>query len=237
MEERKNNEGGNKGKQQVTQIEKWLRKHKLEYTAATRHPFIYSIHDGSIHFSSYKKWLEREYLFVKIALAPFAASVLLKAWKESVDSSDVELILAVLGYLNDEICWLKEEAPKWHISLTNDVVDDNKHVLDYFGFFERLTSPEVKYSEAVTILWAVESVYHNGFGHCLEEGNNTPNEMKEGCKIWGSENFKQYCQSLENIANTRLEEASNEQVSKTEVLILEFFENVVRFWNMNLGET
>lgn len=57
MEEKKNNEGGNKGKQQVTQIEKWLRKHKLEYTAATKHPFIYSIHDGSIHFSSYKKWL------------------------------------------------------------------------------------------------------------------------------------------------------------------------------------
>lgn len=48
--------GGNKVKQ-LTQIEKWLRKHKLEYTAATRHPFIYNIHDGSIHFSSYKKWL------------------------------------------------------------------------------------------------------------------------------------------------------------------------------------
>lgn len=75
---------------------------------------------------------EREYVFVKTALAPFAASVLLKAWKESVDSSDVELILAVLGYLNDEICWLKEEAPKWHISLTSAVVDHNKHVLDYF---------------------------------------------------------------------------------------------------------
>lgn len=40
----------------------------------------------------------------------------------------------------------------------------------------------MKYTEAITILWAVESVYYNGFGHCLEEGNNTPNEMKDGCK-------------------------------------------------------
>ncbi|XP_059307666.1 probable bifunctional TENA-E protein [Lycium ferocissimum] len=218
-----------------TQIERWLRKHKLQYTAATRHPFVYSIHDGSIDFSSFKKWLEREYVFVRTALAPFAASVLLKAWK-SVDSSDVEVMLVGLGYLNDEICWLKKEAPKWHISLTSVVVD-HKPVLDYFRFFERLTSSDVKYAEAVTILWAVASVYHYGFGHCLEEGNNTPEEMKEGCKIWGNESFKQYCQSLENIANARLEEASEEEVSKAEVLILEFLENVVHFWSVSLGET
>ncbi|PHU00149.1 putative bifunctional TENA-E protein [Capsicum chinense] len=180
---------------------------------------------------------EREYVFEKRALAPFAASVLVKAWKESVDSCDVEVILAGLGYLNDQICWLKQEAPKWHITLTS-VVLDHKPLLDYFRFFERLTrSPDVKYADAVTILWAVESVYHNGFVHCLEEGNNTPEEMKEGCKIWGNENIKQYCQSLENIANKKLEEASNEQVSKNEVLILDFLENIVRYWNTNLGET
>ncbi|TMW92769.1 hypothetical protein EJD97_012589 [Solanum chilense] len=233
MEEKNNNDY--KGKQ-LTQIEKWIRKHKLEYSAATRHPFIYSIHHGSIDFSCYKKWLEREYLFVKTALVPFAASVLVKAWKESIDSYDVEVILAFLAYLNDEISWLKQEAPKWHISLTSVVVDD-KPLLDYFSFFERLTSPDVKYTEAITILWAVESVYYNGFKHCLEEGNNTPNEMEEGCKIWGSDNFKQYCESVENIANRTLEEALDEDVSKTEVLILEFLENVVHFWNMNLGGT
>lgn len=84
----------------------------------------------------------------------------------------------------------------------------------------------------------MESVYQNGFGHCLEEGNNTPQEMIEACKIWGNENFKQYCQSLENIANKRLQEESNDQqASKTEVLILELFENIVPFWNVNLGET
>ncbi|XP_059309920.1 probable bifunctional TENA-E protein [Lycium ferocissimum] len=107
----------------------------------------------------------------------------------------------------------------------------------FIRFFERLTSSEVKYAEAVAILWAVESVYHNGFGQCLEEGNNTPQEMKDACKRFGNDNFKQYCQSLENIANRRLEEVSDEEVSKTEVLILEFLENVVHFWSMNLDET
>ncbi|OIT38016.1 PREDICTED: probable bifunctional TENA-E protein [Nicotiana attenuata] len=220
--------------EKLTQIEKWLRKHKLQYTTATRHPFINSIHDASIDFSSFKIWLGREYVFVKTALAPFAASVLLKAWKESEYSSDVEVMLAELTYLNDKISWLKEEAPKWHISLTSVVVDHNP-ILDYFRFFERLTSSDEKYTEAVTILWAVESVYHYGFAHCLKEGNSTPEEMKAACKKWANESFKQHCQSLETIANNRLEQASEEVVSKSEVLFLELLENVVGFWNMNLG--
>lgn len=66
-------------------------------------------------------------------MAPFAASVLLKAWKESEYSSDVEVILAGLAYLNDEISWLKEEVPKWHVSLTSVVVD-HKPILDYFRY-------------------------------------------------------------------------------------------------------
>lgn len=68
---------------------------------------------------------------MKTALVPFAASVLVKAWKESIDSHDVEVILALLAYMNDEVSWLKQEAPKWHISLTSVVVDD-KPLLDYF---------------------------------------------------------------------------------------------------------
>lgn len=93
----------------------------------------------------------------------------------------------------------------------------------------------MKYTEAVTILWAVESVYHYGFAHCLEEDNTTPEEMKAACKRWGNESFKQHCQSLETVANNKLEQASEEEVSKAEVLFLEFLENVVGFWSLKLG--
>ena len=38
-------------------VEVWLRKHRLQFNAATRHPFILSIRDGTIHIPSFKTWL------------------------------------------------------------------------------------------------------------------------------------------------------------------------------------
>jgi hypothetical protein len=38
-------------------IDTWLRKHRLIYTGATRHPLILSIRDGTVVLSAYKRWL------------------------------------------------------------------------------------------------------------------------------------------------------------------------------------
>jgi len=38
-------------------IETWLRKHRLLFNGATRHPLILSIRDGSINIASFKSWL------------------------------------------------------------------------------------------------------------------------------------------------------------------------------------
>lgn len=41
-------------------IEQWLRKHRLIYTGATRHPLILSIRDGTVHLSAFKRWLVKK---------------------------------------------------------------------------------------------------------------------------------------------------------------------------------
>ena len=43
--------------EKTTMTETWLRKHRLLYVGATRHPFIRSIRDGNIDLSSFKTWL------------------------------------------------------------------------------------------------------------------------------------------------------------------------------------
>lgn len=62
----------------------------------------------------------QDYIFVR-AFVPFVASVLVKAWKESVDGGDMEIILGGMASLNDEICWFKNEASRFHVSLTSVV--------------------------------------------------------------------------------------------------------------------
>lgn len=62
----------------------------------------------------------QDYIFVR-AFVPFVASLLLKAWKESDDDSDIEVILGGIAALNDEISWFKREASKWSVSLSSIV--------------------------------------------------------------------------------------------------------------------
>ena len=62
----------------------------------------------------------QDYLFVR-EFVPFVASVLIKACKESDDSSDMEIILGGVASLNDEIAWFKKEASKWGVELSTIV--------------------------------------------------------------------------------------------------------------------
>ncbi|KAG8372889.1 hypothetical protein BUALT_Bualt12G0114100 [Buddleja alternifolia] len=156
-----------------------LRKHHLTYTGATRHPFILAIRGGSVDISSFKRWLGQDIIFVR-AFVPFLASVLLKAWKESDDSSDVDVILGGLAALNDEIAWFKEEASKCGVAL--DSVVPQQSNLDYCRFLESLMNSDVSYTEAVTAFWVIEAIYQESFAHCLEDGSKTPEELKETCQ-------------------------------------------------------
>ena len=90
-------------------------------------------------------------------------------------------------------------------------------------------SKEVEYTVAITAFWDIEAVYQDSFTHCLEEDCKT--------ERWGNEALGQYCHSLREIANHRLEKAPDEVVSKAEVVFLRVLEHEVDFWNMNQGKT
>ncbi|GAY35723.1 hypothetical protein CUMW_018080 [Citrus unshiu] len=167
-------------------IDTWLRKHRLIYIGATRHPFILAIRDGTVNYSSFKKWL--------------VSSLLL---------------------------------------LTNSFV-----YLFCQKFLESLMSPEVDYTVAITVFWAIEAVYQESFAHCLEPDTNTPPELQEVCQRWGNDGFGQYCHSLKKIANRLLEKASDDLIvgkagddvlKKAEVELIRVLEHEVEFWNMSRG--
>ncbi|KAL5541944.1 hypothetical protein UlMin_009654 [Ulmus minor] len=223
-------------------IDTWLSKHRLLYVGATRHPLILSIRDGTVNISAFKIWLGQDYLFVR-AFAAFVGSVLVKAWKQSDDGSDMEVILGGMAALNDEIAWFKKEASKWGIDLSNIVPRKPTDV--YIKFLESLMSPDVEYTVVMTAFWAIEAVYQESFAHCLEDGAKTPPELQETCQRWGNQGFGEYCSCLKNIANRRLEmasvdlfkQASNEVVKKAEVALLSVLEHEIDFWNMSRSDS
>uniref|UniRef100_A0A2N9IP66 aminopyrimidine aminohydrolase n=1 Tax=Fagus sylvatica TaxID=28930 RepID=A0A2N9IP66_FAGSY len=219
--------------EKIGMIETWLKKHRIIYTGATRHPFVLSIRDGTVDLSAFKTWLGQDYIFVR-AFVPFVASVVIKAWKESDDSSDMEVILSGMASLNDEIAWFKSEAAKWGVQLS-DIVPQKANQA-YCRFLESLMSPDVEYTVAITAFWAIEAVYQASFALCLEDGSKTPAELRETCQRWGNDGFGQYCNSLQKIASRRLAKAPDDVLTKAEVALLSVLEHEVEFWNMSRGK-
>lgn len=215
-----------------TMTERWIKKHLLIYTGATRHPFILSIRDGSVDLSSFKTWLEQDYVFVR-EFVPFVASVLIKACQISDDGGDMEVVLSGLASLDKEIHWFKSEASKWDVSLSNISVHRTNR--NYCRFLESLMLPEVDYAVAITAFWAIEAVYQLSFNHCLEDGNKTPSELQDTCRRWGDEAFGQYCSSLQKVVDRCLDKAPDDVVRKAETTFLAVLEHEIEFWNMSRG--
>ncbi|KAG6594010.1 putative bifunctional TENA-E protein, partial [Cucurbita argyrosperma subsp. sororia] len=214
----------------MTATDSWIRKHRLIYTDATRHPFVLSIRDGTVDLSAFRTWVEQQCEFLR-SFTAFVASVLVKAWKESDDRADEEVILGSLATLNDEFAWFKKEALKRDIDLTK-IVPQNA-TAGYSRFLESLMRPEMEYTVAITALWAIEAVYHESFAYCMEDGSKTPLELREACERWGNEGFGNYCNTLKKIVDRRLEMAAGEISKKTEVALLRVLECEVEFWNMS----
>ena len=76
-------------------------------------------------------------------------------------------------------------------------------------------------------------MYQESFAQCLGKDSKTPLELKETCERWDNEVFGQYCQCLQNIANRRLQKASDDELKKAEVALLRVLELEVEFWNMS----
>lgn len=81
---------------------------------------------------------------------PFVASLVVKAWNKSDDSSgDVEVILSGLAALNDEIDWFKKQASKWGVDLS--VVVPQKPTQDYCRFHFYLL-----FHSFIFVIWTME---------------------------------------------------------------------------------
>ncbi|KQK22013.1 bifunctional TENA2 protein [Brachypodium distachyon] len=210
----------------------WLARHREMYKRATRHPFTVSIRDGTVDLAAFKRWLGQDYMFVQEFVA-FLASVLLKCCKQS-ESSDMEIILGGLASLSDELSWFKKEAAKWSVDLAG--VSPLSSNMEYRRFLQSFGEPEISYTVAITTFWIIETVYQDSFAFCIEEGNKTPPELLGTCQRWGSPEFKQYCQALQQITDRCLANAPSDAVKSAEEAFLRVLDLEVGFWDMSSPE-
>lgn len=122
--------------------------HDSLWAAATRHPFLDAVREGTITASAFDRWLVQDALFVADLLT-FQARLLARAPRQAQ-----HILAGGCAALVAELDWFDEQAAQRDIDLGQPPL---AATLAYRDLLTRLDAEP--YEAAVTALWVLERVY------------------------------------------------------------------------------
>jgi thiaminase/transcriptional activator TenA len=180
------------------------------WQAATRHPFLLAVRDGSITTEAFDRWLVQDARYVADLLA-FQARLLARAPRYA------QRVLAEgCAGLVAELDWFEQQAVQRGVSLDVPRLPATRAYAELLGRLDALP-----YEPAVTALWALEQVYLDAW----TAASGAPSApLAEFAEHWSSPSFRAYVAALAELATP---DAHAELVA--EVLAQE-----IAFWDMAL---
>lgn len=179
------------------------------WTAATRHPFLDAVRDGTIADTDFNRWLAQDALFVADLLT-FQARLLARAPRPAqgvLAGGSVALV--------DELDWFEVQATRRDVELEQQALPAT---LAYRELLLRLDAMPV--DGALTGLWVIEKVYLLAWSSAAS--NSSP--LREFVEHWTAPGFAAYVDALGELATP---EGHDDVVA--DVLTHE-----VAFWDMAL---
>ena len=125
-----------------------LEQYAAAWAAATHHPFLDAVRQGTLPTQAFATWLVQDYLFACDELA-FQARLLARAPR-----SDQALLANGLVAMEAELSWFETQAQQWHLSLN---ASPHPVTASYGAFLRSLD--QQPYAATMTALWAVELAY------------------------------------------------------------------------------
>ncbi len=180
-----------------------------QWTAATRHPFLDAVREGTITDAAFNRWLVQDALFVADLLR-FQSRLLGRA-PRAAQSTLVGGCVALV----DELAWFEAQAARRGIDLDQPPL---AATLGYRDLLARLDS--APFDAAITALWVVERVYLLAWTVAASPAS----PFAEFTDHWTTPEFGSYVEALGTLATP------DEHADVIgEVLSLE-----VAFWDMAL---
>lgn len=178
------------------------------WTAATRHPFLEAVRDGTISDAAFDRWLAQDVLFVTDLLT-FQARLLARAPRpaQTVLAGGCLALVA-------ELDWFDEQAARRDIALPAAPLPAT---LAYRELLQRLD--DQPYEAAITALWVIERVYLLAW----RSASSPTSRFGEFVDHWTVPEFADYVDGLTALA-----------VDGHDALVAEVLELEVAFWDMAL---
>jgi thiaminase/transcriptional activator TenA len=162
-----------------------LARHRQEWLAATQHPFLDGVGDGSLPQPAFRTWLIQDYLFV-FDLLRFQSRLLSVAPR-----AGQRVVSGGLVALDSELGWFEGQAARLGLSL-----DASRH-----PFTETYRRTLLSYAEdwgaGITALWTGERTYLDSWTGVAP---GAP-AYREFVEHWTHPEFGVYVRELEQLAN------------------------------------
>lgn len=179
------------------------------WTAATRHPFLDAVRDGTITDSAFDRWLVQDAIFVADLLT-FQARLLARAPRPA-QAALVGGCVAVVA----ELDWFEDQASRRGLDLNAQALPAT---LAYRELLQRLDA--APYESAVTALWVIEQVYLQAWTSAASDAS----PYGEFVEHWSTPDFKHYVDALGELAAP----------DKHAELVDDVLSHEVAFWDMAL---
>jgi thiaminase/transcriptional activator TenA len=166
-----------------------IERHHDAWDAATGHPFLAAVRDGSLDAGRFSTWLAQDYLFVSALLA-VQARLLARAPRAA------QPVLAHgAAALVDELAWFETQAERRQLSLAAVAAPTTLEYLALLGRLDTAPTPV-----AIVALWALERVYLDAW-QAARPGGEPDQEIVEH---WTDPAFADYVAGLERLADDAL---------------------------------
>lgn len=180
------------------------------WTAATRHPFLDAVRDGTITDAAFDRWLRQDALFVADLLI-FQSRLLARAPRGAQ-----QVLVGGCAALVAELDWFEEQAVRRGIDLAAEPLPAT---LAYRELLQHLDNEP--YDAAITALWVIERVYLLGWTSAAPAAP----PLDEFVEHWTTQDFAGYVDELGALASPGEHGGQVDAVLKLEVA----------FWNMALA--
>lgn len=193
-----------------------LSRHIDLWAAATHHPFLRAVHEGTLPPGAFAAWLSQDYHFVADLLV-FQARLVARAPREAQ-----ALLIGGLAALEAELSWFEQHA---HLRALDLAAPCHPTTMVYHALLQRLD--QAPFPVALVALWAIERAYLEAWqvaapGHA---------QYREFVAHWTAPPFAAYVAQLEGRANAALA-GYPEHGESAEARLVEIAQLERGFWEM-----
>jgi thiaminase len=164
--------------------------HREEWAAATRHPFLEAVRDGSLPEASFQTWLQQDYHFLS-DLFKFQAGLLVIAPRPAQGALAGGVVAVEM-----ELSWFEAVAARMSFPL-----DTPRH-RSTEAYRQHLDVAAHDWSQGLTALWTGERTYLEAW----QSAAGSHGAYREFVEHWTSPGFGVYVQRLEDLLGADADE-------------------------------